>query len=160
METVPWVAFEYHLAPLLDGRDAARLRRVSKTMRNLVDSSRYLTRRRRQHYIWLDDPGELQELLSSDLELVGDVPYQTFALLLHKKPAVEHIMEVKCNVTGARWLITDHYEEHSRYRNAVWDEVDRNTQLIEFKTLGNCQRLRLGTHITVHRGGCVIVRIL
>lgn len=60
--------FNKHIAPRLDGRDAARLCRVSKKMKQLVEGSPYLTRRRVTHYIRLNDVSELDEELGEQLK--------------------------------------------------------------------------------------------
>ncbi len=153
------VAFNDHLAPLLDGRDAARLRRVSRACKDLVDGSPYLTRRRKQHYIWLDEPEAIKDETAEDIQLVSYVPYQTFAYLLKRKPSVENIVEIKSVSKRRRWLMTNHYEEHSNYHDAVWDEVPNNVKLLQYRPLGGSARHTLADELRVHRGGCVLMEI-
>lgn len=153
------VPFNDHLAPHLDGRDAARLRRVSTACKNLVDGSPYLTRRRKQHYIWLDDPEAIKDETAEDIEHIGWVPYQTFAYLLKRKPAVEVIVEIVSRSKQRRWLMTNHYESHSSYRDAIWNTSPNNVKLIEYRPLPGTQRHMLTPGLTVHRGGCVLMEI-
>lgn len=159
MEGLPMVAFNDHLAPLLDGRDAARLRRVSRTCKDLVDNSRYLTRRRKQHYIWLDEPECIKDETAEDIEFVSWVPYQTFAYLLKRNPPVEGITEIKSSAKRQRWLMTNHYESHSNYNDSIWDVVPRNVKLLQYRPLGGNQRHALANHLSTHRGGCVLMEI-
>lgn len=151
--------FVHHIAPLLDGRDASYLRAVSTTCKNLVDSSKYLTRRRKQHYIWLDDPECIKDLTAEDITLVTSVPYHEFAFILGRKPMVENVMLIQSTQKRKHWLITNHYESHSSYRDSTWDDAPDNVILLEFKTLPNNARHYLKPNLSVHRGGCVLMRI-
>lgn len=67
MINLPNPVFHTHIAPHLDGRDAARLASTCTALRNLVDRNNYLKRRRITHFVRLSHIQELDEELRGPL---------------------------------------------------------------------------------------------
>lgn len=149
------------VAPLLDGRDAARLSQVNWASYTAVRCCPHLVRRMKQHYIYLEDYSKLSTLLPDDLEFVCNRPG---SLGLPIALPVEGVEVYSSRHTGRKYVLSNHYEEHSHFLDSFWDtfgeryaEISSHL-LVEFPVIPGSCRFRLGEW-TVWRGGVVIMRL-
>lgn len=152
MERVDYNVFENFIANHLDGRDAARLRRCSRTCRKLVDRCASLRRKMLIHYVYLQDVSDLVDEFEGELSRGYNLRDNITC------PRVEGSLLTRDVKSKVFYWVSNHYEEHSHYGDTRWDDfANDNPHLlwwcIEYPPLRGTGRFKLG-EVSFHRGGC------
>lgn len=142
------------IAPHLDGRDAARLCRVSRKMKKLVEASRYLSYRRKTHYIQLNCVSELEWHLGHHLEELNSEVDPSFWYWGEGKKRVR-------DPWGRTLVVNNHYD-HVHFCGSNWgtfaEQCTHKFWLLEYPPLQGVGRYKIGK-VEFWRGCCAKILI-